>query len=486
MDRRIGLQQKLLATVDRYDMLADGQQVLVAVSGGPDSMALLHALQSLSRDLGVRPAVAHLNHQLRGAAADEDEGYVRRYCERHHLACFVERRDVAALATAEKLSVEEGGRRARYEFFARLATAEGFDCVALGHTATDRIETLLINLLRGAGLHGLRSIPPRRSRFIRPLITVHRHETAQYCTTYNLQPRVDTSNLSAEHHLRNRVRLELLPLLGRDYAPHIDTSLLRLAQAVEQELEWTEPLVATAYGHCAQTEESGVRLDLSQLADMAEGLRYRVLRKACCELGGQAVDMATVHYEALHRLVRSDHTGAKVTLPGGILGERGYNSIRLRASCLPDNGPVRPLTGRRALLVPGVVTVPELNLTLAAEFLQQCPDELGHANGRQVVVDADATGDELFIRTRRPGDRFQPLGMSGHKKVHDIFVDERVPRRERPRVPLIMTGRDEIIWLVGYRLAEPFKITADTRRHLKLTAHWDQAASRSENRMIDR
>lgn len=481
MECRIGLQQKLLAAVDEYDMLATGQRVLVAVSGGPDSMALLHALYTLADSLEVQLAVAHLNHGLRGAAADDDERYVHGWSQRWDLPYFVEHQDIAALAAEEKLSIEQAGRQARYEFFTRLAAQHGFDRIALGHTATDRIETLLINLLRGTGLHGLRSIPPCQGQFIRPLITARREETAEYCAVHNLQPRLDASNLSAEYCLRNKVRLELLPRLASDYAPHIATSLLRLAAAVEQELQWTEPLVEAAYRQAAQADGDGIALDLHQLADMPEGLRYRLLRYALVQLRADTADMEAVHYDALHRMVRSGQTGRQVALPGGVLAQRGYNSIRLTGRRTEEQGACAGICDRHTLAVPGTVRVPELGLTVEAEVMRQRPAELGQAQGRQIVMDGCALGDKLFVRTWQPGDRLQPLGMTGHKKVQDIFVDEKVPRRQRARVPLLTTSDDEIVWAVGYCLSEQFKVTGRTERYVRLTVGRDEAAVESEN-----
>ena len=480
MERRIGLQEKLLAAVAEYDMLEAGQRILVAVSGGPDSMALLHVLYTLSGDLPIQLAVAHLNHQLRGVEADKDEQYVQSCCQQWDLPCFVERRDIAALAADQKLSVEAAGRQARYEFFARLADQHGFDRVALGHTATDRVETLLINLLRGTGLYGLRSIPPRRGQFFRPLFTVWRAETAEYCRLHNLEPRLDASNLSACDYLRYKVRLERLPLLESDYAPQLETSLLRLAGAVEQELDWTEPLVAAAYQQAARGDDRRITLDLTQLADMPEGLRYRLLRYALIQLRGEAADIEATYYRALQKLIREGQTGAQVPLIGAISARRGYNSIEL-STYTPEEAPEPAIRGRWILPVPGKVTAPELDLTLQAQVMAQRPDELGEAKGCQITVDAQAIGDELFVRTWRPGDSFQPLGLSGHKKLQDIFVDEKVPRRQRGRVPLLVTGDDEIVWVVGYRLSEQFKVSAQTQRFLKLTVVGEQPTTESDN-----
>ncbi len=478
----MGLEQKLLDAVDEYDMLEASQRVLVAVSGGPDSMALLHALHTLTNDLQIHLAVAHLNHQLRGSAADDDEDYVRQWAQRWDLECFVEGQDIAARAAEQGISVEQAGRRARYEFFNRLAAQRGFARVALGHTATDRIETLLINLLRGTGLYGLRSIPPRRGQFIRPLITTRRDETVQYCAKHNLQPRLDSSNLSADRYLRNKVRLELLPLLESDYAAHIEMSLLRLAEAAEQEVEWTEPLVEAAYQRLAQSDnEERLCLNIDKLADMSEGLRYRVLRYALIQLRGDVADVEAGHYNALQQLICEGQTGGQVHLPVAIWARRGYNSIELSVGAAPNETPTDAIKQRHRLLIPGIVVLPRLGLSINAQLLSQRPDELGDAKGRQVTIDGGQCGAALFVRTWQPGDAMQPIGMSGHKKLQDIFVDEKVPRPQRARVPLIVTSADEIVWVVGYRLSEQFKVTDGTERFLRLTVAEEPTAAECDS-----
>ncbi len=463
MERRMRLQRKLVETVNQHQMLQAGYRILVAVSGGPDSMALLHALYTLADELDIKLAVAHLNHQLRGPAADGDEAYVKQWCKQWDLPFFAQRQDIAKLAAQQKLSVEEAGRQARYSFFARLADEHDFDRVALGHTATDRIETLLINLLRGTGLSGLCGIPPRRGRFIRPLIAAWRNETAAYCRQYDLQPRLDASNLSSDNYLRNQVRLELLPLLESEYAPHIQSALLRLAQAAQQELSWTEPLVQAAYQQAAEDNDHSLSLDLAQLADMAPGLRYRLLRQALVRLRGDAADIEAVHYNMLQQLIGKAQTGAEMHLPGAISARRGYNSIELSTGGHGSSESGEAIGGHYILPVPGKVRVPQVELTVSTELTRKRPAKLGNARGRQVTVDGQVIGQVLLVRGWQPGDSFQPLGLSGHKKLQDLFVDKKVPRHERDRIPLIVTGDDQIVWVVGYRLADPFKVTPRTK-----------------------
>ncbi len=464
------LREQVRAPSDRYRMLRACDRVWVAVSGGPDSLSLLNVQRSLAAELDIELAVAHFNHKLRGESSDQDEAYVRELCSDWGVACFVGCEEVAARASREGLSLEEAGRGARYEYFSALAAEHDFSRVALGHTATDRVETVLINILRGSGLHGLRGIPPVRGIFIRPLIAARREATIEYCRHHHLEPRWDETNLEVSEFLRNKVRLELLPLLAEEYADAPAESLLRLARAAEEELEWTEPLVTAAFGEVARTDAEKVSLDREKLAEMPAGLLYRVLRRALVALRGAATDVGSIHYDELRRLVEAGQTGAELHLPGNILARTGYTDIDL---ILDRGAPAGDEVGEEGyceLAVPGVAEGAGSGKTVAAEVVSESPGELGDAAESLIIVDADAVELPLAVRNWRPGDAFQPLGMSGHKKVQDLFVDEKVPRRQRRGVPVVVDGRDRIVWVVGLRMAEQFRVTDATVRFLKLSA----------------
>jgi len=464
-----GLRQAVRETVRRYRMLQAGDKVLVAVSGGPDSVALLHVLRWLAPEFALELAVAHFNHQLRAEQSDGDEAYVRELCAGWDLTCHVAAEAVAARARSEGLSLEEAGRQARYEFLTAVATRHGFRRVALGHTATDRAETLIINILRGSGLHGLRSIPPVRGLFIRPLITTSREVTVEYCQRHNLQPRCDETNLDSSDFLRNKVRLELLPLLAQEYADSPHEALLRLAGAAEEELDWTEPLVEEVFAEIAEIGPKRVSLDREKLAQMRPGLVYRVLRQALVALQGAATDVGTIHYNELSKLVQNGQTGAEFHLPGKVVARIGYTDVELTSSLELPEQPGYTKEWCYELAVPGVVEVPELKMTVATELLAQAPGELGNAAGSFIIVDADVVTVPVYVRNRRRGDVMQPLGMSGHKKLQDLFVDEKVPRDRRSIIGLVVDSGDRIMWAIGLRIGEPFRVTENTRTFLKLS-----------------
>ncbi len=463
------LRQQVQGTIRRYQMLQASGRVLVAVSGGPDSIGLLHLLSSFRDELGIELAVAHLNHQLRGEQAAQDEAYVRRLCADWDLPCYVTCDDVTARAREEGLSLEEAGRYARYEYFTTLADQHGFDRVTLGHTATDRVETLLINLLRGSGLHGLRSIPPVRGIFIRPLIASRREAIAEYCKQQGLDPRCDESNLEPSHFLRNKIRLQLLPLLGEEYSEDPHEALLRVIRAAEEELAWTEPLVETEFEEVASVGADNVRLDRPRLRELPAGLQQRLLRRALVELSGAATDVGEVHYGALRELIDQGQTGAELHLPGGVLARVGYTEIELIHGERAQRQPEEEKPWCHELLVPGTIEIPEVGTLVRAELLAERPSELGNAADRHIIVDGDAAGSVLYVRNWQPGDWMQPLGMGGHKKLQDLFVDEKIPQQRRGCIPLVVDSQDRIIWAVGLRMGEKFRVTENTTKFLKLS-----------------
>lgn len=442
------LHKKLLATVARYDMVAPGDRVLVAVSGGQDSVALLHALWSLKDTLGVELQAAHLHHGIRGTEADEDLEMVQELCGVLGVELTVGRVSVPELAERNRVSLERAGREARREFLASVARAHSCERIALGHTATDRAETVLMNILRGSGLRGLRGIAPVAGKVIRPLIDVTREETAAYCRSQGLVPRVDGTNLDPAYCLRNRVRLELFPLLEREYSGGVVRSLLRLAEIAEGELQWTEPMVQEALRAALRHQEVGLALDLGKLAELPAGLLRRVLLAAAqvaCGEGPGEVDAE--HVEALEALVRRGRTGARLAFPGGLWAERGYGEVTLAY-----RGPEarEGAAWEVSLPVPGCAELP-VGGWMEATVVSRVPSVKSHG-AAEALLGEYAVGKRLTVRAWRAGDRLAlPGGKS--RKLQDLFVDAKVPRSERRRVPVVVGEKGQVLWVAGLRVS---------------------------------
>ncbi|MGD8237919.1 MAG: tRNA lysidine(34) synthetase TilS [Armatimonadota bacterium] len=452
--------------IGRFGLLSGGESVVVGVSGGQDSVALLDVLRQLAPAMRLRLAVAHLHHGVRGADADGDEAVSGRLAEDAGVPFRSRRLDVPTLARESGRSLEEAGREARYEFFEAVRDELGADVVALGHTASDRAETLLMNLLRGAGLDGLGSIPPRRGCIVRPLILATRQETLAHCRRNELGFRIDHTNL-APQHLRNKVRLELLPLLEREYARGAGSHIARAAELAHEDAQLLGELAVDALDDASiDTSTGDVTLELARLSSMPEALARRVLREAVRLTSGDLRDLQYKHIRDTVRLIKGGRTGGRVALPGGVAVERGYGELRISRG-RPEAPSAEYVEA--SLPVPGEVTVAELRVQVRGELWEA--EGAAIAGGKwRATVDATGAGNALVVRNWRPGDRFRPLGLGGAKKLQDFFVDAKVPRAERSRVPIVARADGQIVWVVGHRLDERAKVLPSTTRVLALTA----------------
>ena len=438
-------------------LLLPGERLLIGVSGGPDSVALLEVLI----EGGWRPHVCHLNHKLRGAESDADAEFVRQLAERHQLPVTIEVRDVAAFAAEKKLSLEDAARHARLEFFSDVAAHTGVAKLALAHTADDQVETFLMRLVRGAGVPGLVGIWPERKlgslRVIRPLLKVRRQEIIEYLAGKAVAYRTDASNLDTRF-TRNRVRHELLPMLEREFNPAIREVLLRTAEILRDEDFYLLKHVAETFYMRTSRDDA---LLVAKLREFPVAVQRRLIR---FWLGGEDESgqrFTFDHIEAVRGLVASDLPGGELHLPDDLIVYREYEWLR-KAS----REELSPVQGRWSLNADGETVIRELATTLICH-----PERIEGALPKQEgteCLDADPLGNEPFMRTWQEGDRFQPLGMAETKKLQDFFVDEKVPRRKRGRIPLLCASDGRIAWVAGLRIADPFKVTEGTRRILRV------------------
>ena len=429
--------------LDRGLLPADGS-LLLAVSGGPDSTALLLVLSRLAKALGLRLAVAHFDHGLRGAAAAAAErDFVRRLCDARGLAFFAGSGDARGRARRERLSVEDAARRERYGFLARAAAEAGVRAVATGHTAGDQAETVLLNLVRGAGLPGLAAMRPRAPwpvpghgslTVVRPLLCLTREETLSYCLSQGIEPLEDESNLQPEFR-RNRVRHEVLPLL-RQLNPAVDDALLRVSEAAAEDVAYIESIAAQAL----QQAPAGARaLSRRLLGSWPASPRRHALRLGLEAVAGDLQGFSGRHLRAIERLVLEGKTGDRLDLPRGLEAVLRRDVLQLRRAAPPVTLP----DGEAPLTVPGEARFGCLRAGASLE---------APARGAWADVDRESVARGLFVRRRRPGDRFWPAG-GPEKKLQDFLVDAHVPRDERDAVPLFVTPRG-IVWVGGHRVAE--------------------------------
>ena len=429
--------------------------LVVAASGGVDSTVLLDVLDGL----GYRLHVAHLDHALRSDSAT-DSRFVVAEAKRRGLPCSVERRDVGAYARTEGLSLEEAGRQQRYAFLDQVADRVGAEFIALGHHADDQAETVILRLLRGSGATGLGGMAiAREGRYLRPLLRVRRAEIEEYARQRSLRYREDPSNRDSRF-LRNRVRGELMPLL-KSYNPNIAEVLNRTAALLKAEddllAELTQEALDTVI--CERYNDK-VALDSTRLLTYHIAVQRRVLRAALQGLG--PFDFARV--EQVRSWIGTGDKRLRV-LGAGLKGQGCGTRYILRRGQRP---PVA-----RGFDIPGALVLREHGVKIRVQVVSSEHFDKTQLGGAQVALDADRLGARVQVRSLRPGDRFQPLGMEGHKKLSDFLIDAKWPKISRDEV-LVLTRGEEIAWVAPLRSSHAFKIKSTTRRIALCTLrHWD-------------
>jgi tRNA(Ile)-lysidine synthase len=457
------------ACIEAHTMVPPGATVVVAVSGGADSMALLCALFQLRSVYNMTLIVAHVNHQLRGEEAEHDALFVEQQAARLRLPFHQVRVDVKALRQSLGISVQQAARQLRYRFLHALHQTLNATRIALGHTADDQAETLLMRLVRGGGPAGFAGIPAVRLPFIRPLITVSRPAIYTFLQSEHC-PWVEDSSNTYMGYFRNRVRLDLLPKL-QQYNPQIVRRLDELADMLRAESQVLEQQVDEwALQTLAWQARGSVEICCRLFGLAPVAIQRRLLRRVIEALATSPEAVGFRHIEHLRQFMVSGKQARQCSLPGKIGIERRAETILLwNVSKTPAR------LGVLALPVPGKVDIIPLNIRLTADVISK-PYSLGRLGPQCAFLDLDRTICPLQVRFRQPGDRFYPLGSPGSKKLQDFFVDAKIPYGERPYVPLVVSN-NEIVWVVGYRIAEPFKLRSETNRVLRLQCCAMQEAS---------
>jgi tRNA(Ile)-lysidine synthase len=449
------LPERVLRTAQRHGMFTPGQTVLVAVSGGPDSVALLHILHDLRDRWPISLAAAHLDHGFRGAESAADADYVRGLCDGLQIPCALSYENVPEQKKRLHLSTQEAARRSRHAFLRRAAGEVGAERIALGHTRDDRCETVLLNILRGTGPDGLIGFPAIRLPLVRPLYDVSRADTESYCSLHGLKPRRDPSNLCVDYR-RNRIRHELLPSLAQHYNPRVDEALLRLSDLAAGDAELLDALASeTLSAVGAATAVSRIDLNTTGLNTRPMALRRRVLRLAIARLRGglEGIDHETID-RILHaagerrsaewELVRYEKPPLTVRVGPDVVSITYRNEARNPTSMewrvpLPAEGSVTLPSGA----VLEVKTFDTIAQARAAYETAAAEIEASGGTASALLFQRSEIRFPLAARSWRAGDRMRPRGLGGTKKLQDIFVDRKIPINQRPNLPVIVEcGRE--------------------------------------------
>ncbi|MEN6520228.1 MAG: tRNA lysidine(34) synthetase TilS [Armatimonadota bacterium] len=440
-------------TITRNDMIRHGDRIIVAVSGGADSVALLHVLWTMKDEFNLDLIAAHMNHGIRGEDADRDALFVQELAARLKIASVVEKVDVPAFRKKARLGLEEAARKVRYDFLESIASDAGAARVAVAHTADDQVETVLLNIIRGTGPDGVSGMPEVRGRIIRPLIDTFRADVEAYLHENGLDWATDVTNLALDY-TRNRVRLQLIPFLEDKFNPRVKDALLSLSRLVRDENEAIK--AATELEFAAAAKEAGyesVVLDASRLRNLPLALLRRCIRKAVELVKGDLRDVEYIQTERIADSIIAKEDVA-LTLPSGKVYAR-FTGDELRIFRIVE--PAK-FDIEKELEIGGRTEVPELGVLFETKFV---PANIRPEKPSQAVINPKKIKGKLILRTWRRGDRILPLGMTGHKKLQDLFTDAKTPRRERGLVPVI-TDDEKIIWVAGYTISELVRITEKT------------------------
>ena len=457
---------KIEKTISRYNMLDSGDRVLAAVSGGPDSVVLLDVLDRLREAFSLDLVVAHFDHGLRPDDDDRETRFVAALAASRNLP-FVTQKTLSPPGKSG-MSLEEEARNRRYEFLTHAKKAHGAQKIALGHTLDDQAETVIMRLLRGSGPAGLSGIPPVRNHdIIRPLIEITRREIEGYISHRKLQHITDPSNFE-KHHLRNRIRLDLLPQL-KTYQPRIVEILGQTAGIMRDETRWMETEAEEwTKAHVEVFETGAYSVPVKAFGELAVALQNQVIRQIIKRVQGGLRRISVRHIEAIKGLVQG-RPQASLDLPNGVIVKKTYETLIFGKN--REKQAPKGIKGFQYVLDgPGVFSLDAISCTVTIEEIKgKAPPLPGdNASPWMAHLNADRIEYPLMIRSFVPGDRFVPLGMTGHKKVKDFFVDRKIPSHVRKSLPLLCQGKDPI-WICGLRLDDRFKVGPKTKHVVQVS-----------------
>ena len=460
------LLEQVKRTIDRYHLLDKGDRLIVGVSAGVDSMVLLHLLNTYRQEFDLSLIVAHINHGLRPKESEKEAELVQKESERLGLTFEYGQFNVKEFQKVGGISLQDAARKIRFHFFNVLLQKYNANKIALGHNADDQVETVLLRLMRGSGLKGLKGmLPIREGRVIRPLLEVWRREIESFAEEMKIPYLLDSSNLK-KNYLRNRLRLTLIPLIEKEYQPNFKKIVLKTSTILREENDYLERGAEEAYQKIVREEKDALSFKFSEYQFLHPAIQWRIIQKMLGriysgetvieEREGMEVDQI---YKKFHQLLPSFF----IELPHGVSLEKRYDLV------LIGKGWVKPVPPFEVELIsPGRNYVEEIKREVVIEETSR-DDKFKDLYGLPdiALLDYQSLQFPLKMRNFRPGDRFRPLGVKGTQKLKEFFIDHKIPKFERPRILLLISG-EMIAWVVGYRIDERVKITENTQKVLKV------------------
>ncbi|MGV8059342.1 MAG: tRNA lysidine(34) synthetase TilS [Smithellaceae bacterium] len=452
--------EKVKQTIIKYGLLKQSERVIIGLSGGPDSTALAVILAQIAPSMGVQLIATHFNHGLRGRESNEDERSASRLAKQLGLSFVSRKMDKTALPKG--LSPEDFYRQKRYQFFNEMAKSNRACKIALGHNLQDQAETVLLHLLRGSGLEGLKGIMPLRDgKYIRPLIEVSREEIIAFLDKSGIAYRQDSSNKS-KLHLRNKIRLELLPYLKAEFNPQINESLAQMAEIIREENEYIKECVNKALkSTCIKIQKNRVILNVDYVNMLPLAIQRRLLKGLLENFSSQKNGIAFLHINSINNLLHNSESGRKICLPFGIEARREYENLILERT----KDCTKQIEYLYSVEAPCSIYLPERNLTVRLQLVKK--NKIDFTAKNRDYFDLDKIQLPLVLRNRREGDWFQPLGMAGRQKLKSFFIDHKISQEKRNEI-MLLADTQSVIWIENMHLSDQVKITPKTKNVLEL------------------
>ena len=455
------MSERVINYIRKNLMFDKGDKVIVAVSGGPDSTCLLYILNELKEKLGITLIGAHINHCLRGDESDKDEEYAKKSCEKLNIDFYSKKVDVHKISKEKSLSCEMAGREVRYKFFEELVIKLDANKVAIAHNANDQAETILMRIMRGTGIAGMIGIKPVRDKiYVRPILLLTRKEIEKYCSINNIIPRIDKTNLE-NVYARNKVRLEMIPYIEKNFNADIIKTLNRLSDIVKIDNEYLESICQKEYEKCCEISEQRVIINKSAFINH-EAILSRIIRSALLEINHNLYNIEKIHITSIIELQKHE-TGKSIMLPQNIIAENSYGNINVYIYVKA----IEAYKNQYSLNINEKNTIHALKKTIRIDVKSKMQYTEFIGNDSIKYFDYDKLTKPITFRYRKDGDKFTPLGMLGSKKISDLFIDLKIPKDIRNEIPLICFGND-IGWVVGYRVSEKFKVSKNTKNILQI------------------
>lgn len=441
------------------NLLNKNDNVMIGLSGGPDSVFLFHILRKLKDDLRFMLYATHINHMYRGIDADNDENFVKELCAEYNVELFILRKNAKEYAKETKLTEEEAGRKLRYEYFNKKLDELGGGKIAVAHNMDDQSETVIQRIIRGTGIDGLKAMSFSTNNIIRPILNISREEIENHLEKNNYNFCIDKTNLLPIYG-RNKVRLELIPYIEKNFNSNIKETLFRMTQIFQKESLLIEKYTDILYDKVVvKISDNKVILRCNLLNEFEDGEIARVLRKAIEKLKGNTINIESKHVDYVIGIIKDKKTGRKIDLSCGLYAETSYNNLIIGKKIEKTD------KFEYNIIVNSEICILEVNKKISTQLID-CLQDIKHKHNT-VYLDAECIKGGLSIRNRRDGDAMIPFGMKGKKKLKDIFIDNKVPRYKRNE-KLILADDENILWIEDFRINELYKITKNSKKYLKI------------------